>query len=460
MTPCLALDPAVRPATERVVRGVVRALRDGLIKDGDPMPSSRALADASGIARSSVVCAYERLAGMGVLIAVQGRATAVRLGAARLVDPATPEPPRAPPRRAPDSIDLSVPGGAASEALDPKDWNRAWRRAIAPLAPDACLSDALVDFLRTTRGIVTTPEELVLRPSLGAALGDVIDAFDLTGREIAIEDPCLPGLQRRLAMSGCRVRCVPVDEQGLRVDLLGNEVAAVHVTPARQWPTGAPLSAERRAALLDWSRRTGGVIIENDHDALFVFDSAPSVPLFAQARGDDACENLVYLGSSAKLVATDLQVVWLVGARRAPGRDEASAPVCGFTARALADYLTSGALYRQHARTLRLVQDRRDALVAALAARAPTVRVRGAGSGTEAVVVLPAGADPFRIARAVREAGFRCSTLGDFAVHAQRAALVVDYSNLPALAARGFAVALASALGPGAERAIRSPGRR
>ncbi|QAY63307.1 PLP-dependent aminotransferase family protein [Xylanimonas allomyrinae] len=484
----LALDPAVHPATERVVRGVVRALHDGQLQDGDPMPSSRVLADSTGIARSSVVAAYERLAGMGVLAAVQGRATVVRSGARLLVRPAAPPTPAPVARRpAPPCVDLSVPGGATPETLDAQDWNRAWRRAVAPLtgggwlderasprttastrehprrpgSGPACadpsamhgtdeLRHALVDFLRTTRGIVASPEDLVLRPSLSAAVADVVDGFELSGREVVIEDPSLPGLQRRLALAGCRVRSVPVDDEGLRVDLLGHDVAAVHVTPARQWPTGAPLSPRRRDALLAWSRRTGGVVIENDHDAVFTFGAAPPVPLAAQAQGGDDRARVAFLGSSAKLVATDLQVVWLVAPQRTARRDDAVAPVCGYTARALADYLTSGALYRHHNRTLRLVEDRRDALVAALASHAPAVRVRGDACGTEAVIDLPAGIDEWCVRRSVQDAGFRCSTLGDFAVREQRAALVVHYGPLPAASARRFAAALAAALGPAA----------
>ena len=50
---------------------------------------------------------------------------------------------------------------------------------------------------------------------------------------------------------------------------------AVMVTPAHQFPLGVVLSAERRAALLDWAARSGAVVLEDDYDAEYRYDRQP-----------------------------------------------------------------------------------------------------------------------------------------------------------------------------------------
>jgi GntR family transcriptional regulator / MocR family aminotransferase len=40
------------------------------------------------------------------------------------------------------------------------------------------------------------------------------------------------------------------------------EVGGVVLTPSHQFPIGMRLTSERRAAVIDWARRTGGVILE------------------------------------------------------------------------------------------------------------------------------------------------------------------------------------------------------
>jgi len=101
---------------------------------------------------------------------------------------------------------------------------------------------------------------------------------------------------------------VSVDGDGIRVDALEAEgVRAVVVTPAHQFPTGVVASGERRHALLDWARRTGSVVVEDDYDAEFRYDRTPVGAL--QGLGPDV---VVYGGSVSKTLAPGLRLRWLV----------------------------------------------------------------------------------------------------------------------------------------------------
>lgn len=443
------MDPEIRPVSQRVVAAVLAAITDGSLLDDDPLPSSRSLAEAHNISRSCVVQAYETLSGLGVIRSVHGSGTTVSPGARTLLDQGTPcpTPPPAETSEQQTTLNLTVPADMHEAALDPREWNRAWRHAIAPDCAASGAQElitALHKHLRSFRGMTFTPEQVVLRPSIGSVVADIVHSADLRGQGIVVEDPGYPRIQRHFIDHGCRVRCLPVDDQGLRIDMLTGTDRVVHVTPARQWPTGVTLSEQRRQELLDWSVRTGGIIIENDLDAEFVFGRAPEPTLFSLAPPE---ARVLYLGSLSKLLSPELAVVWLITPTDFRPRAEDLAPVSDFPARALAHFISSGALYRHRNRALTLCQERRDALVKQLSRTVPDVRPLGEPSGTEIVLQLPQGADELAVQMHLEAHGYQVSALGDFTMRHRNNALLLHYGVLTPSAARGFAQCLRQALG-------------
>ena len=154
---------------------------------------------------------------------------------------------------------------------------------------------------------------------------------------------------------------------------------------------GVPLHRDRRAAVVDWARRTGGLVLEDDYDGEFRYDRQPVGAL----QGLDP-DRVVYLGTASKSLAPGLRLGWMVlppglarGGRGGQGRRRHAAG--SLDQLTLAEFLTSGA-YDRHVRAARLrYRRRRDALVAALAERAPEVHVTGIAAGLHAVLRAPAG---------------------------------------------------------------------
>ena len=127
-------------------------------------------------------------------------------------------------------------------------------------------------------------------------------------RRIAVEDPSDPEYRATLARAGLDSVGVPVDELGMRVDLLdGLDVDGVVVTAAHQYPTGAVLPPERRAALVDWAVRRGALIIEDDYDAEFRYDREPIGAIQGLNR-----DHVIYAGTASKMLAPGLRLGWLV----------------------------------------------------------------------------------------------------------------------------------------------------
>lgn len=447
--PHLELDPRVTPAAQRLAEAVLQAISNGSLVDGDRMPSTRLMASDVQMPRSSVVDAYEALCGIGILIAEQGSGTRVAEGA-RLLLADQPHPQQQPPTTGGDNetsrLDLTVPGCSSEQVLDLRDWNRAWREATRPGSHEESHDELRLQVaahLRSFRGITQGSDRLLLRPSMGAAIIDLVHALGLRGGSVAVESPGNPRVQRQFISAGCRLHSIGVDDDGMRTGALRPDDLAVHVTPARQWPTGVRLSAARREQLFEWSLQTGGTILEDDQDADFSYGQAPEPTLYATAPDG---VRVIYIGSSWKLVAPDLHVVWMLVDPSLKALPRDVAPISAYAARALATYMATGALYRHRNRALRLFEERRTALIQHLESSVPGVTVKGAASGTELLLELPDNCDELRVQREVERAGFQVSTLGDFTKGRHQPCLLVEFSQLPPLMAQRFAGVLGSAI--------------
>ena len=206
------------------------------------------------------------------------------------------------------------------------------------------------------------------------------------------------------------------------------------LTPAHQYPTGVALRPDRRAAAVDWARATGGLILEDDYDGEFRYDRQPVGAL----QGLDP-ERVVYFGTASKSLAPGLRLAWMVLPEdlvpeivAAKGHVDWSSALDQLT---LAEFIASGA-YDRHVRSMRLrYRRRRDQLVAALAQRAPGVRVTGMAAGLQAVLELPRGTERSVVEAAARQ-GLAVSGMAEFRYEAadsgwrlpEQDALVVNYA--------------------------------
>ncbi|MGW3287852.1 MocR-like pyridoxine biosynthesis transcription factor PdxR [Streptomyces sp. NPDC001002] len=446
------------------------AVRDGRLAPGTRLPPYRSLAADLGVARNTVADAYAELVAEGWLTARQGSGTRV----AERARPLRSEPRAQPTRRAKNG-----PATAPSRARAPRHdlrqgtpdasafpraaWLASYRRAVQQ-APNEVfgpgdpagrieLREALTEYLARVRGVRTAPDRIVicsgfahgLRLLFGQGGGGVLRG------PLAVEAYGLGFHRALLAAAGVRTVPLSIDEHGACVEELGRE-RAVLLTPAHQFPTGGPLHAERRAAVIDWARARGGVVLEDDYDGEFRYDRKPVGAL----QGLDP-ERVILLGSVSKSLSPALRLGWMVlperyveGVLAAKGEREAWASVLDQLS--LADFVSSGS-YDRHVRRMRQrYRSRRDRLVAALAAHAPHIEVTGVAAGLHAVLRLPPGTERSALKAAAWQ-GVALDGLADFrhpdTAMPARDGLVVGYAT-PSEHAYGAALeALCGVLPPG-----------
>ncbi|AJF64834.1 PLP-dependent aminotransferase family protein [Streptomyces vietnamensis] len=402
----LHLDLGAGGSRRAALIGALReAVREGRLAPGTLLPPYRSLAADLGIARNTVADAYAELVAEGWLTSRQGSGTRV---AERVAAPAPgPVRPAAPP---PLPYDL-VQGKPDPGVFPRGPWLAAARRALTDAPHEAFgsrdphgrieLRRALAEYLARVRGVRTSPDRIVICSGAAHALRLLARVLGTAG-PWAVEAYGLPFHRGLLAEAGVRTVPVGVDGDGARTGEIPPGARTVLLTPAHQFPTGGPLHPERRAGVLEWARRSGGLVVEDDYDGEFRYDRRP----VGAVQGLDP-ERTVLLGSVSKSLSPALRLGWMClpaalvdGVVAAKGERE---PYASATDQlTLADFLGSGAYDRHVRRMRRRHRERRDRLTAVLASRVPEVRVTGIAAGLHAVLELPAGTERAALAAAAR----------------------------------------------------------
>jgi GntR family transcriptional regulator/MocR family aminotransferase len=433
-----------------------RAVREGVLKPGTRLPSTRDLALQLAVSRRIAVDAYAQLAAEGYLELRQGARP-------RVSDTAAPadvrEAPTARPRARPRfDFRPSIPD---LSTFPRADWLRSLRVALASMTdPELALSDpggaavlraALAEYLGRVRGVVAEPSHVIVTNGYSQGLGLVCQALRQRGASrIALEDPSNPEQREIAARAGLEPVPIGVDGDGIRVDELERAAAdAVVVTPAHQDPTGVVLTSERRAALVAWLRARRTFAIEDDYDAEYRYDRAAIGAL--QGLEPD---RVVYAGSASKILAPALRLGWLVVPRAlvaAVGHEKelADRTTALIEQHAFADFLSRGELDRHLRRVRPRYRARRDAIVDALADVLPDAAVGGIAAGLHVIVRMSEGDDEAAIREEALRRRIEFSTMQveyDSASASGHAVLMLGYAQMSEPAIRAGVRELADAV--------------
>ncbi len=405
----LPLDRGLsEPLHRQLEHGLREAIRSGRLTCDTQLPSSRLLAEQLSVSRGVVVEAYEQLTAEGYLASRPGGTTLVACVTAPMA--ARPEPPPGTRYR----FDFR-PGRPDLAEFPRLEWLRSMRNALDAAPNDRLgyldghgvpeLRAALSSYLDRVRGTCSDAEDVVISAGFRQGIGLVGRALVARGaRRVAWEDPSNHQYRGLLADLGLDLVGVPVDADGLRVDVLDAlpRVDAVVVTPAHQYPVGSVLTPERRSALVAWARRTGALIVEDDYDAEYRYDREPIGAIQGLAP-----ERVVYVGSASKVLAPGLRLGWLIAPADLSGplaaaRTDLDGGSSTIDQLALADFIERGELDRHLRRVRPTYRRRRDTLLASVERHLPSLDPSGASAGLHLLAWLPDGIDERAVmARAV-----------------------------------------------------------
>lgn len=437
-----------------------QAIAKGELADGQSLPSTRTLAESLGLSRGTVSEAYEQLIAEGYLKAHAGSGTRV---ACALHEPmmsslhlrtdnqcCSPSLSEAARRYAAITDHLSplpsipfsiaVPGGDVAMG---DHWHRHGNRVRASVAaapsgycdPRGLLSlrEAIANYLRKARAVSCNAENIIVTEGTQQGLYLAARVLLMVGDVAWAEDPAYPGLTAVLEECGIQTQRIPVDAQGLDVANAVEtcpDAKAAFVTPSHQYPMGMPLSMARRLALIEWARKRGGWVVEDDYDSELRYSGQPFPALQSLDR-----DRVIYLGTFSKVLAPSLRLGYVVapdslvdafaGARALMGRGSPSTEQ-----HVVAAYMKEG-YFEAHIRRIRSVySERRAALIEALRFEMPSLRIQPSDQGMHLVAWLPEGVDDVKIATAARTAEIALRPLSPMcSAHLKRSGLMLGFGG-------------------------------
>jgi len=379
----------------RQLHGQLRAaILDRRLLPGARLPSTRRVASAYGLARNTVIAAYDLLVAEGYVLTRAGaKAHVADLGARsrslRRRGRAADEPLNAYWRRtAPAAMRFTTGArtagfrlGTPEHRLFPLEiWRRLLTRSLNRRAdsgsfdyPQASgrplLRSAIAQYVSFTRAVFCSADDVLVTNGAQQAFDMLARALVTPGRtRVAVENPGYPPLRAAMAAAGADIVPVAVDRDGLRVDRLPADANVVYVTPSHQFPTGVVMSMPRRAALLAFARARGAVIIEDDYDGEFRYGVRPLDAL--QTLDRDA--SVLYVGTFSKSLFPALRTGYIVAPPWA--RDVLTAVrLCSDSGGnsqlqdALGHFIVDGHLARYVRRMRHLYAERRQVLLEGLA---------------------------------------------------------------------------------------------
>src|SRR5450830_326556 len=467
---------------QRLLHECLRAaIRGGQLASGTRLAATRVLAVELGLARNTVLYAYEQLASEGfVLPDRRGTVVAGNVGPPVVAPPAGSKDGLS--RRAQhlrgvagqdrnatvvfpaDAMGAFAPGVPALDEFPLAQWRRMLDRAWRALTPrqlnygdpagEPQLRMAIADHLRAARGVVCDAGQVFITDGTQSSLDVCLRAFADQGDTLWIEHPGYGGALAAGRGAGLQVRGIAVDMDGIAPtddDWNTAPPRLIYTTPSHQYPTGSVLSPARRMALLERARAFGALIIEDDYDSEFRHGGPP----LAAMQGLVSDAPVVYLGTFSKTMFPALRLAFIVVPATLAGafaQMQAQGAARGRVAEqlALAEFLRSGLFARHVRRMRRLYRQRRDALSEALLRHACAgAGVHGGAAGMHLALRFDDPAwDDLALSRRVAQAGIVALALGAHAT-AERpgwSGFLLGYSQVPAEHMDGLARQLGASI--------------
>ncbi len=302
------------------------------------------------------------------------------------------------------------------------------------------LRQAIVDHLLPARGIKASQKQVIITNGSQQGLNIVARMLINKGAKVVTECPCYQGAVFVFESYGAVIHSVDVDDNGLKVSELPDlPIKMAYVTPSHQYPMGSTLSSDRRISLLDWARKVGAYIIEDDYDSDFRHHGSPLTAL----AGQDQYNSVIYLGTFSKSIGAGLRIGYLIVP---PELIETTKTIkklmdnghAWLDQAVLADFISSGA-YSKHLRKIRRVYiNRRDALIEALNKYFGDVNLSGLEGGMHIVWKLSEHMpDASQMKKIAEKVGVGIYILGSGAAHEfekkenNKRTLLLGYSSVP-----------------------------
>lgn len=459
------------PIYRQIYETIRRSILSGDFHPGRQLPASRVLAKQLGIARMTVVNAYEQLFAEGYLESRGGAGTFVakHLPEDFLQTPSVARKKRETPvlsrnlhfskygknlaqiaptvlRRTQATPAVPFQHGLVAMDKFPFDvWTKLANKVYQTVGRDEFgygepagfypLRQAIAAYLKAFRAVNCDSEQVIITNGSQHAFDLISRVFLEPKAEVWIENPCYFGAKQVFQSFDAKLVPVAVDRNGFDLaDALeqSRKPKLVYVTPSHQFPLGVTMSLSRRLQLLEWASKSETWIVEDDYDSEFRYEGRP----LASMQGLDRHERVLYIGTFSKTIFAALRLGCLVVPQDLVGVFTAVRALSGAHSplvdqATLAEFITEGHFTRHVRRMRRLYEERQDILISEVKKRiSDRLEIKKLMSGMHVIGWLPEGVSDKTVAETAARYGVKVAAVSSHSLTDwnQRGGLILGYT--------------------------------
>ncbi|MER8487911.1 PLP-dependent aminotransferase family protein [Mesorhizobium australicum] len=452
----LIIDRAIdEPIHRQLYRQIGAMIRERRLAPGSELPSSRALAEDLGLARNTIVAAYDQLATEGYLASRQGARPVVIDLPVNSTDqggkPTAMAIHRPLSRRGESLMRQPFHHGAPGRFAfhpgmpDPQNFPfGVWGRLLARRATFGAdmlfgtyhvtglpaLKEAIAGYLISARGVRCSPEQIVVTTGAQAAFDLLARLLLDPGDTVWLEEPGYYAARATFTVAGANIVPLVVDRDGWQMNQPEVSPRLIYVTPACQHPLGITMRMDQRLRLFEIAERNNSWIIEDDFDGEYRFQGRP-VPAI---QSMDYADRVIYVGTFAKLLFPALRLGFMVlpaalceGIPHALSTTGQFAPL--LLQAALADFIDEGHMTRHLKRMRRIYAERRKLFYELCQTElADHMTLSAAEAGIQVVAWLHESCDDRAVVQCADKLGVNASPLSKYYWSSSGNGLVLGYA--------------------------------
>lgn len=435
-----------KPLYDQLYCGIKEAIITKKIAVGEKLPSKRKLADFLNISQTTIEIAYAQLLAEGYIMSKPRVGYFVEeIDDLPYIQQEVTSMPNEQTKKKSYIIDFN-PGSIDLDAFPFQTWRKYARDLFDISSKDLLLTGApqgelalrieIAHYLYQSRGVVCRPEQIVIGSGTEQLLPMILRLFK-DDTCFAIENPGYPTVQRMFSQHKRKVFPIPVDDEGIRIQELEKTSAdVVYITPSHQFPTGAILSATRRAQALNWAAESPSrYIIEDDYDSEFRYTGKPIPALQALDRND----KVIYMSTFTKSLMPSLRVAYFVLPQKLlPTYNDVfnyySSTVPRFDQHIVANFMRDGHFSKHLNRMRKIYRKKHDQLTTILEKYSPQIQMTGEQAGMHILLTVQHTLSEKQLQQRANDAGIGIYPLSDYRLDGQistQAQFLLGFGGIP-----------------------------
>lgn len=277
---------------------IKKEITDGQIDYGKKLPSVRKSSELYGVSRTTVQNAYFALSADGYIISEPQSGYYVSYKKKKKSTESKAE-------NTSDKIKFDFTTDTADrDSFDFNIWRRYIKSALrqddkllsySEAQGELLLREAIADYIREKRNVTASADRIVI----GAGVQTLLSVFcSLIDNRGTVSFPDQSFVQGASLFS----------DYGFDVKYRNKDADIIYVTPSKMTRWGDVMPNKRRVELVAYSAKNKSLVIEDDFESDFLYNTKPTPSLHALSGGS----NVVYLGSFSKLLLPSIRISFMI----------------------------------------------------------------------------------------------------------------------------------------------------